>query len=210
MDTRGLIRYGGDFWPEPIVRARGSYLETASGRRVLDFTAGQICATIGHNHPRVSDAIRRALDDVIHLNSWMLSPPVFELVQALLATLPQSLARAIFLSTGGESIEVAARFTDYTGPFMIHCHMLNHEDHGMMARFRVVDPRRLAGHARGTAVRARQLPHAVDPMRTLAATSRADLGGVAHRSGIALGVELGLALLVLAGVRFSRAGSVTR
>ncbi len=38
----------------------------------------------------------------------------------------------------GEEVEVAARFTDYTGAFMIHCHMLNHEDHGMMARFDVV------------------------------------------------------------------------
>lgn len=39
----------------------------------------------------------------------------------------------------GEEVEVAARFTDHTGPFMIHCHMLDHEDHGMMARFDVVD-----------------------------------------------------------------------
>ncbi|MGN6250951.1 MAG: multicopper oxidase domain-containing protein [Marmoricola sp.] len=38
----------------------------------------------------------------------------------------------------GEVIEVAARFTDYTGKFMIHCHMLDHEDHGMMAQFEVV------------------------------------------------------------------------
>ena len=38
----------------------------------------------------------------------------------------------------GEVVEVAARFTDYTGPFMIHCHMLDHEDHGMMSRFDVV------------------------------------------------------------------------
>ena len=38
----------------------------------------------------------------------------------------------------GESVEVASLFTDYTGPFMIHCHMLDHEDHGMMARFDVV------------------------------------------------------------------------
>jgi len=37
----------------------------------------------------------------------------------------------------GETIEVAARFTDYTGLFMLHCHMLDHEDHGMMAQFRV-------------------------------------------------------------------------
>jgi FtsP/CotA-like multicopper oxidase with cupredoxin domain len=38
----------------------------------------------------------------------------------------------------GEYVDVAARFEDYTGPFMIHCHMLDHEDHGMMARFDVV------------------------------------------------------------------------
>ena len=37
----------------------------------------------------------------------------------------------------GESVVVAARFTDYTGDFMIHCHMLDHEDDGMMATFKV-------------------------------------------------------------------------
>ncbi len=31
---------------------------------------------------------------------------------------------------------MAARFTDYTGDFMLHCHMLDHEDDGMMATFR--------------------------------------------------------------------------
>jgi FtsP/CotA-like multicopper oxidase with cupredoxin domain len=40
----------------------------------------------------------------------------------------------------GESVTVAAKFTDYTGVFMIHCHMLDHEDHGMMAQFAVVKP----------------------------------------------------------------------
>jgi FtsP/CotA-like multicopper oxidase with cupredoxin domain len=38
----------------------------------------------------------------------------------------------------GESVVVAARFTDFTGDFMIHCHMLDHEDDGMMATFEVV------------------------------------------------------------------------
>jgi hypothetical protein len=33
---------------------------------------------------------------------------------------------------------VAAKFTDYTGVFMLHCHMLAHEDHGMMTQFAVV------------------------------------------------------------------------
>ena len=77
--TERLIRYGGAFADDLVVRARGSWLETEGGSRVLDFTAGQICATVGHNHPSVTEAIRRSLDEVIHLNSWMLSPPVLDL-----------------------------------------------------------------------------------------------------------------------------------
>jgi 2,2-dialkylglycine decarboxylase (pyruvate) len=123
MDDRRaerLIRYGGAFFDELIVRAGGSYVETAEGRRVLDFTAGQICATVGHNHPRVGAAIRKALDDVVHLNSWMLSPPVLELADALLATLPPPLERAMFLSTGGESVEAAVRMAKLrTGGFEV-------------------------------------------------------------------------------------------
>jgi 2,2-dialkylglycine decarboxylase (pyruvate) len=115
-----LIRYGGVFFDDLIVRAGGSYVETAEGRRVLDFTAGQICATVGHNHPRVGAAIRQALDQVVHLNSWMLSPPVLELADALLATVPPPLERAMFLSTGGESVEAAVRMAKLrTGGFEV-------------------------------------------------------------------------------------------
>ena len=41
----------------------------------------------------------------------------------------------------GERVRVAATFTDYTGVFMVHCHMLDHEDDGLMAQFAVVNPR---------------------------------------------------------------------
>jgi spore coat protein A len=40
----------------------------------------------------------------------------------------------------GDTVEVAAKVTDYLGPFLLHCHMLDHEDHGMMATFQVVKP----------------------------------------------------------------------
>jgi 2,2-dialkylglycine decarboxylase (pyruvate) len=118
--TERLIRYGGAFADDLVVRARGSWLETEGGSRVLDFTAGQICATVGHNHPSVTEAIRRSLDEVIHLNSWMLSPPVLDLADALLATVPAPLERAMFLSTGGESVEVAVRMAKLaTGRFEV-------------------------------------------------------------------------------------------
>ncbi len=38
----------------------------------------------------------------------------------------------------GERILLAGHFSDYTGKFVIHCHMLDHEDHGLMSQFEVV------------------------------------------------------------------------
>ncbi|HEX2393627.1 MAG TPA: multicopper oxidase family protein [Solirubrobacterales bacterium] len=38
----------------------------------------------------------------------------------------------------GEQILVAGRLSDYTGKFVVHCHMLDHEDHGLMSQFEVV------------------------------------------------------------------------
>ena len=41
----------------------------------------------------------------------------------------------------GERILLAGHFTDYTGKFVIHCHMFDHEDHGLMSQFEVVRSR---------------------------------------------------------------------
>jgi FtsP/CotA-like multicopper oxidase with cupredoxin domain len=43
------------------------------------------------------------------------------------------------LMRGGESIDVFIIFRDYSGPFVSHCHNLEHEDMAMMGRFDVVD-----------------------------------------------------------------------
>ena len=37
-----------------------------------------------------------------------------------------------------EIARVIVRFTDYTGRFPYHCHILEHEDHDMMRQFEVV------------------------------------------------------------------------
>jgi len=111
MDSRAqlLIRYAGEFAGDVVASASGSFVETVDGRRVLDFTAGQICATVGHNHPRVVAAIQDACRSVLHLNAWTLSEPVLALAERLLATVPAPLRRVMFLSTGGEAVEAAVR-----------------------------------------------------------------------------------------------------
>jgi FtsP/CotA-like multicopper oxidase with cupredoxin domain len=40
----------------------------------------------------------------------------------------------------GDTLEVKLKFTDHTGMYMLHCHMLEHEDDGMMTQFEVVAP----------------------------------------------------------------------
>jgi 2,2-dialkylglycine decarboxylase (pyruvate) len=105
---RFLIRYAGGFAPFTVARAEGSWVETTDGRRILDFTSGQICSTLGHNHPRIAEAIRASLDTVSHLNSWMLSEPVLAL-GARLAGLVPGLDRAMLLNTGSEANEVALK-----------------------------------------------------------------------------------------------------
>ncbi|MEM7271468.1 MAG: multicopper oxidase domain-containing protein [Actinomycetota bacterium] len=46
------------------------------------------------------------------------------------------------LVTGDQTVVVAARFDTYTNPtmgYMFHCHILDHEDSGMMGQFQVLD-----------------------------------------------------------------------
>jgi 2,2-dialkylglycine decarboxylase (pyruvate) len=118
--TELLVRCGGTFVPDVVRRASGSWLETVDGKRVLDFTSGQICATIGHSHPSIVEAARRALDEVVHLNSWMLSESVLALAARLVGMLPDPLDRVMLLSTGGEVNEAAVRMAKLvTGGFEV-------------------------------------------------------------------------------------------
>jgi len=117
---RFLIRYAHHFAPFTVARASGAWIETNDGRRILDFTSGQICSTIGHNHPRIVAAIQQSLDEVIHLNSWMLSEPVLALAEQLTKLVPASLDKVLLVNTGGEANEVALRLAKmYTGRFEI-------------------------------------------------------------------------------------------
>jgi 2,2-dialkylglycine decarboxylase (pyruvate) len=117
---RFLIRYAGGFAPLVVRRAEGAWLETTDGRRILDFTSGQICSTLGHSHPRIVEALRQSLDEVVHLNSWMLSEPVLALAERLAALFPEPLEKVILLNTGSEANEVALKLAKlHTGRFEV-------------------------------------------------------------------------------------------
>jgi len=62
----------------------------------------------------------------------------------------------------GETVRVATRFTDYTDPstpFMFHCHLLEHEDRGMMGQL-VVEPEDVSGRGQQPPPSAKHANHA--------------------------------------------------
>jgi 2,2-dialkylglycine decarboxylase (pyruvate) len=106
---RHLIRYGGSFVPEVIAAAEGSFVVTESGRRILDFTSGQMSAILGHAHPEIVATVRDYVGRLDHLFSGMLSRPVVDLARRLARTLPAPLEKVLLLTTGAESNEAAVR-----------------------------------------------------------------------------------------------------
>ncbi|WP_409061742.1 aspartate aminotransferase family protein [Streptomyces sp. SYP-A7185] len=106
---RHLVRYGGAFTHEIIERAAGSFVFTADGRKILDFTSGQMSAILGHSHPEIVATVQRQVASLDHLFSGMLSRPVVDLARRLAETLPAPLEKALLLTTGAESNEAAVR-----------------------------------------------------------------------------------------------------
>jgi spore coat protein A, manganese oxidase len=81
-----------------------------------------------HNRTRVAHVMH------LHHTDWYLlarngkPPPPWE-----------DCLKETFFVYPNERILIAGHFSDHTGKFVIHCHMLDHEDHGLMGQFQVVD-----------------------------------------------------------------------
>lgn len=117
----GLVfRYGGDFAEMQITRAQGCHIFDQNGRRILDFTSGQMSAILGHSHAEIAEVVRDQFANLDHLHSSFLSDPVVAFAESLTAMLPESLDRVLPLSTGGEANEAALRVAKtYTGGFEV-------------------------------------------------------------------------------------------
>lgn len=116
-----MVRYGGDTFPNLFRSARGSIVVDDTGREILDFTSGQMCATIGHNHPAIVRAVHEAGETAYHLFSGMVPEVVARLARTMAQDwMPQGLTKAIFVNTGSESNEVALRMAKmHTGGFEV-------------------------------------------------------------------------------------------
>lgn len=97
---------------EPVIeKSQGSYVVDADGKEYLDFASGQICALVGHSHPRFVEAIVEQAKKSIHVGSTFLSDSILKAADLLSGLAPRNLQKFIFLSTGTEANEFALRLS---------------------------------------------------------------------------------------------------
>src|SRR6476659_10572022 len=92
-----LVRYGGAFAPVIAESANGNWFTDADGRRILDFTSGQMSAILGHSHPEIVAVARKYIGELDHLYSTILSRPVVDLAALIAKVSPGRLDRVLLV-----------------------------------------------------------------------------------------------------------------
>lgn len=90
-----------------FVSADGSTVTDLSGKRYLDFNSGQMCAALGHNHPRVVAAIREVCATMLHAHSSYYNVWEIELAARLAEIMPEPLHKSLFGESGADANELA-------------------------------------------------------------------------------------------------------
>jgi putrescine aminotransferase len=92
-----------------IVRAAGAFVWDRDGRRYLDCIAGYGNLNVGHNHPRVLDAVVAELRSPRPYNWPYLSEAQTRLAEALARLAPGELDRSLIVSSGSEAVDSALK-----------------------------------------------------------------------------------------------------
>lgn len=129
-----FIQYQAQTSPYPlgmeVSHAIGSYIYDTNNNRYLDFVAGVSACALGHQHPRVNQAIKDQLDLYSHVmvyGEYSQSPAV-EYCKLMASLLPAPLDKTYLVNSGTEAIEGALKLARrVTGRSqLISCHNAYH------------------------------------------------------------------------------------
>jgi len=93
--------------PRVMVKGEGAWLWDADGNKILDMFPGWAVSGIGHCHPKVVEAVRRQVGELIHIDNTFYSEP-----QGVLAKLLSERAfggKCFFCNSGAEANEGALK-----------------------------------------------------------------------------------------------------
>jgi acetylornithine/succinyldiaminopimelate/putrescine aminotransferase len=112
---KDFFKYQAQTSPHPLAievsKAAGSYIYDTSGKRYLDFVAGVSANSLGHNHPKITAAIKHQLDTYSHVMVYgeFIQQPQVELCKLLVENSPKDLNSVYITNSGTEATEGALK-----------------------------------------------------------------------------------------------------
>ena len=96
-----------------IVKAEGCELTDRSGKKYIDLIGGISVANIGHRHPKVVEAIKKQLDEYLHVMVYgeFVQSPQVQYAKLLTDHLPEALNSVYFTNSGAEAVEGAMKLS---------------------------------------------------------------------------------------------------
>ena len=110
-----FFKYQAQTTPHPLAMevsyAKGSYIFDTNGKKYLDFVAGVSACSLGHQHPKVVNAIKNQLDKYLHVMVYgeYVQENAVRLAKLLAENLPESLQKTYLVNSGTEAIEGAMK-----------------------------------------------------------------------------------------------------
>src|SRR6185369_9450925 len=103
-------------YPLVIKRAKGAMIEDVDGNLFLDFNAGVAVCSTGHAHPHVVEAIKKQVDEFLHICSAdYYFPQMPQLAEKLSQLAPGAYDKRVhFGNSGAEAVEGAVKLAMYT------------------------------------------------------------------------------------------------
>jgi taurine--2-oxoglutarate transaminase len=95
--------------PMVITRAAGSYVWDDADRRYLDFSSQLVNTNIGHQHPRVVEAIKAQADRLCTIAPQHANDARSEAARLIAGLAPAGLDKVFFTNGGAEAVENAVR-----------------------------------------------------------------------------------------------------
>ncbi len=96
--------------PRMVSSASGVTYQTDDGRTILDGTSGLWCVGAGHQHPKISQAMKSQIDVLDFASSFQVGHPgAFKLADRIASIAPPGLDRVFLVNSGSEACDTAMK-----------------------------------------------------------------------------------------------------
>jgi adenosylmethionine-8-amino-7-oxononanoate aminotransferase len=99
------------FKPLEIEKAQGSYLHLKNGKKVLDAISSWWCKSLGHQHPRLKQAIKNQMEKFEHVIFPNTTNDVIVELSEKLINLTSSLSKVFYAGDGSCAVEIAMKMS---------------------------------------------------------------------------------------------------